>query len=246
MAQIKVLALGDRLFAPHVNFLFASKKQTIGLDAPLLVDDCNGDGVDMQSLIQRAANERFHRELELSEAELYVSTAETLMPKAPIALTDKVIVKEVEPSTAVLTCWLHVELPVTIAARARGYGANEKYKALKTKAQLAGINFSNTEFAQLLGKKCADLVKALDRCANERTSDNGNLVSRIEKKLAEYGADLPKLGSLLEDVKASKLALKEDAAVRSAAATGPLAAFMRALPSCMRPCARPSHAGAGR
>ena len=131
MAQIKVLALGDRLFAPHVNFLFASKKQTIGLDAPLLVDDCNGDGVDMQSLIQRAANERFHRELELSEAELYVSTAETLMPKAPIALTDKVIVKEVEPSTAVLTCWLHVELPVIIAALAPDArrGQNERARS---------------------------------------------------------------------------------------------------------------------
>ena len=233
-AQTKVLTLSGRTFTPHVNFIFASRAQSIGVDAPLLVDDSNGDSFHVQSLVMRAAKERFLvDELQLAEAEVFVSTAATLMPMTPVALTDTISIKEVEASTAVETLWLHVELPKSVAAHARAHGADKKYKALKTSAQQVGIAFSDTEFAGLLGVSCCVFVKALGR-AKEPTPANGKLIMRIEAKVAEYGADLPKLRSNVHDLAASKQIIKEAAAVRPATATSLLA------PSCVRPCARPS------
>ena len=52
-AQTKVLTLSGRTFTPHVNFIFASRAQSIGVDAPLLVDDSNGDSFPVQSLVMR-------------------------------------------------------------------------------------------------------------------------------------------------------------------------------------------------
>ena len=54
-AQTKVLTLSRRTFVPSVNFIFASRAQSISLDATLLVDDSNGDSFHVQSLVMRVA-----------------------------------------------------------------------------------------------------------------------------------------------------------------------------------------------
>ena len=73
-------------------------------------------------------------------------------------------------------------------------------------------------------------MKALGR-AKEPTPANGKLIMRIEAKVAEYGADLPKLRSNVHDLAASKQIIKEAAAVRPATATSLLA------PSPLHACA---------
>ena len=62
--------------------------------------------------------------------------------------------------------WLRVELSNRLIANARAKAAGMQYEALKTRSKLDGIEFSDAEFAKLLGKKGAALCVALGHGAH--------------------------------------------------------------------------------
>ena len=97
-----------------------------------------------------------------------MTTASTLAPMQECALDNAIKVEEYEPEPdkELPVLWLRVELSNRLIANARAKAADTQYEALKTRCKLDGIEFSDAEFAKLLGKKGAALCVALGHGAH--------------------------------------------------------------------------------
>ena len=175
------------------------------------------DPIKVADVINQASLARFGVALDLSNATTYITTASTLAPMQACALDNAIKVEEYEPEPdkELPVLWLRVELSNRLIANARAKAAGMQYEALKTRSKLDGIEFSDAEFAKLLGKKGAALCVALGHGKTTQTPANGHLVAEIEKLVGTYTDDLVQFERDLKRIRDEARVLREGTAVRA-------------------------------
>jgi len=202
------LVCGDRTFKATIEVLFEGRgvgQQKLKMAEPLEVTET----LSLRALLTNAALRTFMEELDFSEAVVHISTAPALAAQHAKELEDTVEFKESEAPAATDTLWIILSLPNMIIATARAKMVSRKYDALKTQAKLQSIVFSDTQFAAMLNKKCCALSKALGKSNVEATPAGGELVMKIEEKVATYLLDMNLLKQHLQLLKEANSMLKD-------------------------------------
>lgn len=202
------LVCGDRTFKATIEVLFEGRgvgQQKLKMAEPLEVTET----LSLRTLLTTAALRTFMEELDFSEAVVHISTAPALAAQHAKELEDTVEFKESEAPAATDTLWIILSLPNMIIATARAKMVSRKYDALKTQAKLQSIVFSDTQFAAMLNKKCCALSKALGKSNVEATPAGGELVMKIEEKVATYLLDMNLLKQHLQLLKEANSMLKD-------------------------------------
>ena len=165
-----------------------------------------GEDAEAGSVVRQAVSKRFMQDVEMdpNTYEVQVSTAATIAPTRCIAKDAKIVAGDDAVAAEMPSLWLHVELSNAVLALLRAKATDALYAALKTEAGIANITFSDTNFAALLGKKCAVLCKALGRSAVEGTPGNGSFVIKVEERVASYREVLGLLKRDLTNLTAAK------------------------------------------
>ena len=134
---------------------------------------------------------------------MYRSTALTIAPKNKIEdIKERVVIEVCGESDPVpmKPLFLLVHVQINKLARVRAQAAYKIYSALKTEANVQGITFSDTKFADMCKLKCP----ALDRVSSSPTPTDSKTVMMLEERIAAYRADLPALKRDLEKAAAEK------------------------------------------
>jgi len=206
--------------APTIHVVFVGiqgkekEVQTIPAE-PETIGQCKEP--TLEEIIKEAASQRFFISsddvddpmvLDLTgTTTVYRSTALTIAPKNKIEdIKERVVIEACGESDLVpmKPLFLLVHVQINKLARVRAQAAYKIYSALKTEANVQGITFSDTKFADMCKLKCPGFLKALDRVSSSPTPTDGKTVMMLEERIAAYRADLPALKRDLEKAAAEK------------------------------------------
>ena len=205
--------------APFVHVVFIGIKGMSSMMQTVVASPIElGASVDLslQDILMRAAYERFNLSAEdaveslglaAGAMTLFKSTALTLAPQTKLTDLDALVVVTSSDESAAAPMkplFLLAHVKVEKLARERARSAYKLYEALKIEASVEGITLSDTTFAAVCGLKCAAFSKAMARVSSVATPADGGLVSRLEKRIAAYCADLASLTRDLSEMNAAR------------------------------------------